>query len=104
LYKLDKWFNFDENKKSKVKLNLGRSMLYKLLELLKSIKVEKEEKINLARIAYTIARLEPEDKKLMDLYREFKTSIYKWLLNEKDLNEVLTAMNIIIYLNRKGEQ
>ena len=22
LYKLDKWFNFDENKKSKVKLNL----------------------------------------------------------------------------------
>lgn len=103
LYKLNRWFDFNEDKKSKVKLNIGSSTLYKLLGLLKAVKSDKEEKINLARIAYAIARLEPEEKELMDIYREFKKSLYTWILNEKDLNEAITAINIIIYLNREEE-
>lgn len=103
MYKLNNWFNFDEDNKTTSKINIGKTMLYKLLELLKTLKINKKEKINLARIAYTIGRLEPEEKKKKELYQEFKRTFYGWILNEEDLNELLTAINIIIYLNRKEE-
>ena len=105
LNKLSDWFNFDESKRSRNKLNMGSSMLYKLLNLLRQTKQEmndKKERINLARIAYTLARLEPEkDSNKMSLYRDFKNCFYSWAMNEKDILETITALNIIVYLNRK---
>lgn len=98
---LYKWFDFEKNDKSK--LEIGMSLLYRLLSLVRKIK--SGDRINLARIAYLIGRLEPGKNK-KELYIEFKETFYKWVLNEnkKDLGELETALTLIIYLNRKDEE
>jgi len=77
----------------------GNSFLYRLLELLKG-----KEKINIARYAYTLARLEPPktaDEEYRKLYRDFSSSMYKWIQDERDRRELITATYIYIYLNRQ---
>lgn len=96
---LYKWFDFENNDKSK--LDIGMSLLYKLLGLVREIK--SGDRINLARIAYLIGKLEPGKNK-KELYIEFKEIFYKWVLNRKDLRQLETALTLIIYLNRKDEK
>lgn len=96
---LYKWFDFENNDKSK--LDIGMSLLYKLLGLVREIK--SGDRINLARIAYLIGRLEAGKNK-KELYIEFKETFYKWVLNQKDLRQLETALTLIIYLNRKDEK
>lgn len=76
----------------------GNSFLYRMLELLRDNK-----KINIARYAYTLARLEPPktaDEKYRILYRDFSSNMYKWMQDEQDRKELMTAIYIYIYLNR----
>lgn len=93
-----KWFDFNEDNENK--LSIGMSLLYRMLLLVREIKSGK--RINLARIAYLIGRLESGEK-TEEAYLEFKEQFYKWVLNEKDLKELETALTLIIYLNRKDE-
>ncbi|NLK75266.1 MAG: type III-A CRISPR-associated protein Cas10/Csm1 [Clostridiales bacterium] len=78
----------------------GTSFLYRLMELLKS----SDDRINIARYAYTLSRLEPRDKKssYYNLYSDFSEKMYGWILSPKDRKELLTAIYIYIYLTRKG--
>ena len=93
------WFDFykDDNNK----LPIGMSVLYRLLTLVRNIKSGK--RINLARIAYVIGRMEPGKEK-KDIYLDFKETFYKWVLSAKDLKELETALTLIVYLNRKGDE
>ena len=93
-----KWFDFDGNNEKK--LTIGMSLLYRMLLLVREIKADK--KINLARIVYLIGRLESGEK-TEEVYLDFKEQFYKWVLNKKDLQELETALTLIIYLNRKDE-
>ena len=70
------------------------------MELLKS----SDDRINIARYAYTLSRLEPRDKKssYYNLYSDFSEKMYGWILSPKDRKELLTAIYIYIYLTRKG--
>lgn len=97
--KLYKWFDFDKNDETKLKV--GMSLLYRMLTLVRKLK--SEERINLARVAYLIGRLETS-KYNKDMYLEFKEQFYKWMLNENDLKQLETALTLIIYLNRKDDQ
>ena len=80
----------------------GKNFLYGLLELLKN----SEEKINLARLAYMLARLEPDRKaeeEQKEAYKIFSKKIYEWSLHEKDRREAITAIYLYAYLIREGD-
>ena len=95
---LDRFFSF-----SKEASERGNSFLYRILELFR----EAEDRINLARLAYLLARLEPPkkagDRKAEEysrLYKEFRQKLYHWQRNEKDRKQFITAVYIYAYLNR----
>lgn len=85
----------------KINDEIGNSFLYKLIELLRGI--EKGKLINIARLAYVLARHEPNDKDKFkkDMYRSFSSSVYGWSRNTKDRKEFLAAIYIYVYLERR---
>ena len=106
------WKDF-ENNVVRIKLNFlkkffmktpekGKAFLYRILELIRGME---NDKINLARLAYTLARLEEalkKDKKA-DQIKEinfFSSTIYKWIGCEKDKKEFIAAIYLYVYLIR----
>lgn len=106
------WKDF-ENNVVRIKLNFikkffmktpekGKAFLYRILELIRGME---DDKINLARLAYTLARLEEalkKDKKA-DQIKEinfFSSTIYKWIGCEKDKKEFIAAIYLYVYLIR----
>lgn len=78
----------------------GKNFLYNLLELFR----KRKDKINLARLAYTLARLENEkNRDDEEGYQELKEKVYEWMKTEKDARQVITAIYIYSYLIRKEE-
>ena len=80
----------------------GKAFLYRILELYR----HSGDKINLARLAYLLARLEPspsseEEYKL--LYSELKQKLYEWHRNAKDRKQFITAIYIYTYMIRDRE-
>ena len=83
----------------------GKNFIYNLLELIR----KSDEKINIARFAYTLARIEPQadaELKVKEIYQEFRTKIYEWYKNDngKDRQQLITAIYIYVYLTRKDER
>lgn len=79
----------------------GKSFLYHILELVRNQK----ERINFARMVYTLSRLEPaEEGEKKEAYRKFSGKMYQWIQSEKDCRQLKTAINLYAYLNReRGE-
>ena len=78
----------------------GKSFLYRLLDLMRS----RDEKINLARYAYLLARMEPGEKapdESKKLYQEFSQKMYQWMLDEKACKQAITALYIYVYTIRE---
>lgn len=106
------WKDF-ENSVVKIKFNFlksffmktpekGKAFLYRILELIRGME---DDKINLARLAYTLARLEEALKKNKeaDQIKEinfFSSTIYKWIGCEKDRKEFIAAIYLYVYLIR----
>lgn len=81
----------------------GKAFLYHILSLFK----EREKKINLARLAYLFARLEPDPEAPQlqkDSYTSFKKQMYRWSKNDRDSAEVIIALYLYIYLVREREE
>lgn len=81
----------------------GKAFLYKILDLFRN----QEERINLARLAYLFARMEPgrkasENEK--ESYRRFREKMYEWRQNPSDSSEAITAIYLYIYLIREREE
>lgn len=76
----------------------GKAMLYKLLSLCRDM----DKRINVAKIAYMLARMEPSsgDKQRHILYRRFSDSIYTWATIPSDRQELIMAICIYSYLTR----
>jgi CRISPR-associated protein Csm1 len=78
----------------------GNSYLYKILMLLKA----SNERINIARYAYLLAKLEPQ-KMGSDRERrangDFLKRMYEWILSPEDRKALITAIYIYLYLTRK---
>ena len=76
--------------------------MYKLMGYIRNL----DDKINLARLAYMLGRMEPDcnaGQDIKDLYGEFSRSLYKWVSDDKDnesRRELLTAIYLYIYLHR----
>lgn len=92
LDKLEEWLHLSKNEKDElfIKGNTFVHNLYRLLCL--------EDSINLARIAYLIGRNKNEVKD-----KEFPEKIMCWCTNDKYKKELITALKIIILLNREGK-
>ena len=81
----------------------GMAMIYKLLSYLRN----RDEKINIARFAYLLGRVEPgkdADEEKRSLYKELSQKLYQWIKNDKDCRELITAIYIYVYLNRTKEE
>lgn len=79
----------------------GMAFIYRILELLRSC----DEQINLARIAYLLARLEPDgrEEEARLRYREFSRNVMQWCRLEEDRRELITAIYLYVYGERGGE-
>jgi len=79
----------------------GRAFLYKLLEFLRK---SGKEKINVARYAYLLARLEPRrESPHYKAYLDFSGKMYSWIFDDRDKKQVITAIYLYVYLSRKKE-
>lgn len=86
---LERFFSTQEDR--------GMSFMYNLLELIRNA----EDKINLARYAYVLARLEPTVKEEQESYGIFKSNMHKWIQNSEDRRQLQTAMCIYSYMSRE---
>lgn len=84
------------------KLYLGKSLIYKLLELLENC----SEGINLARFAYIIARMKPDSKNSVQLehYKLLRGKLYEWYKADTDRQELITALQLLVYSLRDKEE
>ena len=81
----------------------GKNFLYHLLELLRN----RTETINLARMAYVLARMEPDEKaeaQVKEDYNIFAQKLYQWMQNGEDCRQAITAIYIYAYLVREDEE
>lgn len=84
---------FDEDEKVSDKVFLSTGLIYRLMTLINS-----SEEISLARFAYTLARMENKSEN----YTKLKELLYdKYQKGELERKKLLTALNLIVYKNRK---
>jgi CRISPR-associated protein Csm1 len=78
----------------------GSAFLFNILKLLE----DSSDRINIARYAYILARMEPKagNNEYKSIYRNFSKKMYSWILNPKDRKELITAIYIYNYLSKKG--
>ncbi|MFV0440623.1 MAG: type III-A CRISPR-associated protein Cas10/Csm1 [Lachnospirales bacterium] len=88
----------DEEGRDETKINVGMSMIYKLMSLL--INTDKNS-INIARMAYTLSRLEPKEDSKKETFNLFKEKIYEYCKNKEDREQLVVAIYLYVYLNRK---
>ena len=91
-----------ENAENKIKA--GISLLYRLLDL---IEYKQNDKINIARFAYTLGRMQPTNKdnpSLQACYAEFSQQMYQWYIHEEDRKQLFTALNLLIYSRREAKE
>ena len=79
----------------------GMAFLYRLMELLRDTQLNPERKLNLARYAYLLARLEPKGKDAAAAYRKFADRMYEWSLDAENRRRLITAIYLWVYENRK---
>ena len=77
----------------------GNAMLYSLLELLRR---SDENRIDLARYTYLLARMRPaKNAPNAKAYDQFASRMMRWSVEPKDRHELVTAIYIDVYQNRK---
>ena len=105
LYTLDQLFVIPGiNEAQQSKLKLGKGLVYKLMDLLQGILNDRVQgkHINVARILYLLARLEPKKHDpAYGSYKNFVTAIHTWIQTEVDCKALLTACNLIVYYMRE---
>lgn len=84
--------------------DLGHAFLYRLLQLLRS---SEGDKLNIARLAYLLARREPgkdANDSQRQRYDAFSRNIYAWAASAKDRKQLITAIMMYAYAQRKREE
>ena len=79
----------------------GNAFLYQLMALLRQAQ-EPGGRINLARYAYLLARLEPRrNTPAFERYRVFAGQMYDWALDPVSRGQLITAIYLYVYRNRR---
>ena len=97
--------NIGDSKDSFTKMKMGKTALYKLLTLMEDNAGQKNN-INIARFAYTLARMEPDERSdSMKAYKELRRNFYEWYKDENERKQLSTALQLLIYrMREKGVQ
>lgn len=78
----------------------GNAFLYRLLELLRQAEADRS---NIARYAYLLAKMEPKEKGRQENYRSFSQAMYRWALLAQDRRQLITAIYLYLYTERKAK-
>ena len=89
------------NSKRNDRIPAGKSLLYRLMNLLQG---DAGDRMDLARFAYTLARLKPKEKELQPCYEKVRSWFYQWAVKEEERKELVTALQFIIYRMRDKEE
>lgn len=83
----------------------GNSFLYHLQNLIEETQHNLNDRINIARFAYILARMAPaeRDSKLQNLYSNFSLKMYSWILKAEDRQQLLTAITLYVYMKRSAD-
>ena len=86
------------------KLFVGKTALYRLLSLLRQAENDGSH-IELARFAYTLARMQPKEteKGKWRCYQNLRNALYDWYQSSKDRKALITAIELLIYRIRDKE-
>lgn len=76
----------------------GKAFLYKIVDYMR----QREERINLARFAYLLARMEPKEDKNM-IYQDFAKNMYDWIRDKKQCQQAIMAIYLYVYMTRERE-
>lgn len=82
----------------------SKSFLYKMLELLITAD---QDRISLARLAYLLARHEPNSNSSEEMnakYRNFRVKLYDWATNSETRQELRTAIMLCVYVIRSNNR
>ena len=86
----------------------GKAFLYRILELIRGMDEKREGRMNLARLAYALARLEPpadpDNTEARQRYLDFSRKLYRWVQNPEDKKQLVTAIYLYVYLHREKEE
>ena len=81
----------------------GKAFLYRILDLIRATWNQEEDgKINIARFAYQLARIEPEKnaaEEVKQIYQEFSKSMYQWIKNKEEAKQLEMAIYLYAYLS-----
>lgn len=94
--------SFDGDKFNK--LSVGKSLIYRLMDL---IQLADEDKLNIARFAYVLARMQPKqdkDEQKRKVYEDFVSKTYQWINNNEDKKQLATALNLLVYYLRDKKE
>ena len=76
----------------------GKAMLYKMLSLCRNA----GKRINIAKLAYLLARMEPSSgEERHALYKKFTEKVYAWAADPSDRRELCMAIGVYAYLTRQ---
>lgn len=81
----------------------GKNLLYNLLNYLRNT----SEKINIARYAYLLARIEPDrdaDEHIKEKYKAFSRQMYNWAINKEDRLQLIMAIYLYVYETREKSE
>ena len=79
----------------------GMAFLYRMMQLLRAAQTDK---LNLARYAYLLARLQPgRGSPTFAQYERFSSQMYAWACRAEDRKQLITAIYLHVYMNRKAE-
>ena len=85
------------------KLHIGKSGLYRILSLV--TEGEGQRRINLARFAYVLARMEPQGAartpERLACYGEVRQQLYQWYRQNENRKALRTALELVIYQLRE---
>ena len=74
------------------------------VELPELLRQAENDKLNLARYAYLLARLQPKRSSgSYALYNEFSKQMYAWACSGTDRLQLVTAIYLYVYMNRKAD-
>ena len=94
--------SFDGDKFNK--LSVGKSLIYRLMDL---IQLADEDKLNIARFAYVLVRMQPKqdkDEQKRKVYEDFVSKMYQWINNNEDKKQLATALNLLVYYLRDKKE
>ena len=70
----------------------------------KWMKKNSKESINLARISYALAMIEPKNLAQRENYNKFTNLIIENINSKENIKKLITTIILIIYLNREREE